>query len=235
MLIFAADTCCMAATAALIDDTRMIAQTVVNHNKTHSQKMMPQIADMFKNSDIDINDVDVFAAAIGPGSFTGVRIGVAAVKGMAQAADKPCIGISTLAALANNVCCFGGIISPILDARRNQVYNALFEGDGRKIKRLTPDRALPLDELLAELKADGRPAAFVGDGVFIYRDEIEAQLGEQAVFPPKFLSMNLAGSVGELALEAAQRGEFVTYGELVPSYVRLSQAEQDKKRKENTL
>lgn len=231
MLIFAADTCCMAATAALVDDTRLVAQTVVNHHKTHSQKMMPQIADMLKNADIDISDIDVFAAAVGPGSFTGVRIGVATVKGMAQAADKPCVGISTLEALANNARCFCGLLSPILDARRGQVYNALFECDGREMKRLTPDRALPLDELLSELEADGRQTAFMGDGVFVYRCEIESRLGGSAVFLPKFLSMNLAGSVGELAYEAAIRGEYVSYGNLTPQYVRLSQAEQDRKEK----
>lgn len=221
----------MAATAALIDDTRMIAQTVVNHNKTHSQKMMPQIADMFKNSEIDISDVDVFAAAVGPGSFTGVRIGVAAVKGMARAVDKPCVGISTLEALANNAVCFSGLISPILDARREQVYNALFESDGRRIKRLTPDRALPLEELLTEIQADGRRTAFLGDGVLVYRGTVAERLEENAVFLPKFLNMNLAGSVGELALAAAERGELVTYDRLEPQYVRLSQAEQDRKEK----
>ncbi len=223
----------MAATAALTDDTRMLAQTVVNHNKTHSQKMMPQIADMLKNADIDISEIDVFAAAVGPGSFTGVRIGVATVKGMAQAVGKPCVGVSTLAALANNVCCFDGIISPILDARRGQVYNALFTGGAHGTERLSPDRALVLDELLEEIRADGRPAVFVGDGVFVYKNEIAAVLGERAVFAPKFLSMNLAGSVGELAYSAALRGELVSYNELMPQYIRLSQAEQDRQRKNN--
>lgn len=227
MLIFGIDTCCMAATAALVDDRAMVAQTVVNHKKTHSQKMMPQIESMFEFAEVDPMSVDAFAAAVGPGSFTGVRIGVATAKAMAQAADKPCIAVSTLEALAFSSACFDGILAPILDARRGQVYNALFEGGKSGMKRLCDDRALTLDELMSELMADGRDVIFMGDGVLAYRNEICEALGGSAYFAPKVTGMNLGGAVAELGAQKLARGETVKYDELVPQYVRLSQAERD--------
>lgn len=225
MLIFGIDTCCMAATAALMDEERMIAETVINHKRTHSQKMMPQVEQMFCLAEIGAQAVDVFAAAVGPGSFTGVRIGVATAKALAQAVDKPCVAVSTLHALAHQVKLFNGIICPILDARRNQVYNALFRG-GRELKRICEDRALALEELLLELSREQAPVLFLGDGAAAYRADIEQALGEQAQFTGRSLRMNLGGSVAELGLEAALCGETISYHDLVPSYVRLSQAEQ---------
>ena len=227
MLIFGIDTCCMAATAALIDDTRLIAQTIINHNRTHSQKMMPQIETMFSQAELDITDVDCFAAAAGPGSFTGVRIGIATAKAMAQACGKPCAAVSTLHALANNNYLFDGIISPILDARREQVYNALFTG-GRELNRLCDDRALGIDALLEELKAQEKPVLFCGDGTLVFKDIICKELGNRAVFAQRMNNLNLASSVAELGWEAMQRGDTVSCGELVPQYIRLSQAERER-------
>ncbi len=231
MLIFGIDTCCMAATAALVDEKVLLAQTVVNHGKTHSQMMMPQVEEMFKICGIDPKSVDAFAAAVGPGSFTGVRIGVATAKAMAQAAQKPCIAVSTLEALAYSSKYFDGIVAPILDARRNQVYNALFDCKKGISTRITPDRALALSELLEELKAYNKDVIFMGDGTLVFEDEIREVLGERAFFAPKTTRMNLAGAVAELGLEKFKAGEPVAYGELVPEYVRLSQAEQDRLKK----
>ena len=181
MLIFGIDTCCMAATAALMDEDKLIAQTVVNHNRTHSQKMMPQIEAMFEMAERDVSEVDCFAAAAGPGSFTGVRIGIATAKALAQSFGKPCAAVSTLEALANNNALFDGIISPILDARRGQVYNALF-GGGRELKRICDDRAIALTALLDELKQQSKPVLFCGDGVYSFKEEIISALGDTAVF-----------------------------------------------------
>lgn len=227
MLIFGIDTCCMAATAALVNDSVMVAQTVVNHKKTHSQKMMPQVEEMFRLSEIDPTEIDAFAAAVGPGSFTGVRIGVATVKAMAQAMDKPCIAVSTLEALAYSSKFFEGIVSPILDARRNQVYNALFAAGKSGLRRLCDDRALALSELLSELKATDEDVLFAGDGVLTYKEEIQNELGNRAYFAPRITNMNLAGAVAELGAERYAIGDTVHYRELVPQYVRLSQAERD--------
>ncbi len=227
MLIFGIDTCCNAATAAIIDDKKMVAQTVLNQGRTHSQIMMPQIEEMFKIAELDPGEIDAFAAAQGPGSFTGVRIGVATAKALAQATKKPCIAISTLEALAYSSKHFDGIAAPILDARRDQVYNALFDCKRGSMTRMTEDRALALCSLLEELDSLDRDVIFMGDGVFVFEDEIKKQLGDRAFFAPKTTVMNLGGAVAELGAEKFKQGDTITYGELVPSYVRLSQAERD--------
>lgn len=228
MLTFGIDTCCNAATAALADDSVLVAQTVVNRNKTHSQIMMHAVEEMFKIAGLDPKDVDVFAAAVGPGSFTGVRIGVATAKAMAQAADKPCVPVSTLEALAYSSKLFDGIAAPILDARRNQVYNALFDCGKGGMVRLCDDRALALSDLLDELSGYGKDVIFMGDGVFVFEEEIKSVLKDRAYFAPQTVSMNLGGAVAALGAEKYRCGEAVHYGKLVPSYVRLSQAERDR-------
>lgn len=233
MLTFGIDTCCMASTAALCDERVLVAQTVVNRKKTHSEMMMPQIEQMFKSAEIDPADVDVFAAAVGPGSFTGVRIGVATAKAMAQAAKKPCVAVSTLEALAHSSKLFDGIVSPILDARRDQVYNALFDCRAGVMTRLTDDRALALLDLFAELEKIDKNILFVGDGTLVFEENIKAALGDKAFFAPKTISMNLGGAVAELGAEKYKKGESLTYDKLVPSYVRLSQAERDLLEKKN--
>lgn len=232
MLIFSIDTCSMSSSASVLGDERMIAQFSVNHKKTHSERIMPQIGNMLEAADISIDDIDAFAAAVGPGSFTGVRIGVATAKALAQARNKPCIAVSALEALATGVVTFDGIISPILDARRNQVYNALFECDGKELKRLTSDRALPLEELIAELKSTDKNIIFTGDGVPVFKDLIKEALGDKAFFAPLPLMFNQAANVALVAQEKLKKGETVTYEKLVPEYVRLSQAEQEKLRRE---
>ncbi len=234
MLVFGIDTCCMAATAALVDERIMVAQTVINQNKTHSQIMMPQIENMFKAAEVDPKTVDAFAAAVGPGSFTGVRIGVATAKALAQASGKPCVAVSTLEALAFASRFFDGIVSPILDARRDQVYNALFMG-GECLQRLCDDRALALEDLLTELKQTGKKILFMGDATLVFEDKIKAALGSNACFAPKVTNLNLAGSVAELGLEKLKAGETVSYGELVPQYVRLSQAEREQLERMGTV
>ena len=228
MLVFGIDTCCMAATAALVNETVMLAQTVISHKKTHSQMMMPQIESMFSLSEVSPSDVDVFAVAVGPGSFTGVRIGVATAKAMAQAQNKPCVAVSTLEALAHTSSSFSGILCPILDARRNQVYNALFNSNGKIMTRRCDDRALALSELLDELSALDDNIIFMGDGVLAYREEIEKILGDRAHFAPIVNNLNLAGSVAEIGLRMFNDGIFTNYNDLVPQYVRLSQAERDR-------
>ena len=234
MLVFGIDTCCMAATAAIMSEKIMVAQTVINQNKTHSQIMMPQIEQMLRAAEVDPMEIDAFAAAVGPGSFTGVRIGVATVKAMAQAAKKPCVAVSTLEALAYSSKHFDGIISPVLDARRNQVYNSLFQG-GSSLERLCEDRALALDELLDELLKLDKKVLFMGDATLVFEDQIKAALGDMAFFAPKVTNLNLAGAVAEIGLEKMKMGQVVEYRELVPEYIRLSQAEREKLEQQGIL
>lgn len=231
MLVFGIDTCCMAATAALVSDDRLVAQVIQNNKKTHSQRIMPLVEQMLEQAEISLSDIDCFAAAVGPGSFTGVRIGVATAKALAHAADKPCVAVSTLEALANNVFCFDGIICPIMDARRNQVYNALFEGG--TLKRITEDRALPIDELLEELRETEQKVIFVGDGLPVFAEQINKTLGSRAVFAQRMQRMNLAASVAEIGYEKLLLDDIVNYGELSPQYLRLSQAERERLEREN--
>lgn len=226
MNIFGIDTCCMAATAAVITDDRLAAQVVQNNKKTHSQKIMPMIEFMLREADMSVGDIDCFAAATGPGSFTGVRIGVATVKALAHAVDRPCAAVSTLHALANNTACFDGIICPILDARRGQVYNALFRGGS--MERMTEDRALSMAKLCEELKETNERIIFLGDGVSVFEDEIKRELGGRAEFAQRMQRMNLAASVAEIGYEKFIRGDVCGYAELKPDYHRLSQAERER-------
>ena len=224
MHILGIDTCCMAATSAIIADDRLVAQVVQNNNKTHSQSIMPMIDFMLKQTELSINDIDGFAVAVGPGSFTGVRIGVATIKALAHPFNKPCIPVSTLEALAFNVAPIEGIICPILDARRNQVYTATFLNNDR----LTEDRAVSVEELIDELKSSDKNIIFVGDGIGAYGDEIKSALGDKAFFASRSLRMNLASSVAELGYEKMLNSETVSYSDLKPTYLRMSQAERER-------
>lgn len=230
MLVFGIDTCCMAATAAVMADDRLAAQVVQNNKKTHSQKIMPMIEQMLLQADISVSDIDCFAAAVGPGSFTGVRIGVATAKALAHAVGRPCAAVSTLHALANNVRVFDGIICPILDARRGQVYNALFEGGS--LNRLCEDRALSVDKLCEELKQTEGKIIFLGDGLPVFAERINKELGARAVFAQRMHRMNLAASVAEIGYEMLMLGDVSGYAELSPQYLRLSQAERERLERE---
>lgn len=226
MHILGIDTCCMASTSAVIADDRLVAQVVQNNNKTHSQSIMPMIDFMLKQTELSINDIDGFAVAVGPGSFTGVRIGVATIKALAHPMNKPCIPVSTLEALAYNVAPFNGIICPILDARRNQVYTASFLKDTKT--RLTEDRAISIEELSEELISSDEDIIFVGDGIGTFGEQLKSALGEKAFFASRSLRMNLASSVAEIGYEKMLKGETLTYSDLKPTYLRMSQAERER-------
>lgn len=226
MLVLGIDTCCMAATTALMSDDRLVAQVVQNNKKTHSQNIMPMIDFMLSQAEVSVKDVDGFAVAVGPGSFTGVRIGVATIKALAHATGKPCIAVSTLKALANNVVPFEGIICPIMDARRGQVYNALF--DGQHLDRIADDRAISIDDLCKELESIDKDIIFVGDGLPVHADKINKAIGRRAVFAQRMQMMNLGASVAELGYEKMLLGDVCGYAELKPTYLRLSQAERER-------
>jgi tRNA threonylcarbamoyladenosine biosynthesis protein TsaB len=219
--ILAVDSCGGAATCALAVDGKLTAEIVLNDKKTHSVKLLPQIAHMLDAADTDIFDIDYFAAAVGPGSFTGQRIGVAAVKGLAHAAGKPCIAVSSLAALAYNLGATPYLVCPMIDARREQVYTATFQG----AERLTEDRAMPLADLPDEL--GGRVTVFVGDGAVAFRDKITARMGDKAIFPPLHLIFPRGGSVAALAEQYARENKTCDYHTLQPLYLRRPQAERE--------
>lgn len=223
MLILAFESSAKAASAALVRDGALVSQYTQCSALTHSRTLLPMAEDMLKNAELSINDVDGFAVAHGPGSFTGIRIGVSTVKGLAWASDKPCVGVSTLEAMAWHGLAAGGYVCPVMDARRQQVYNAIFKIEDGAPRRLAEDRAISLAELAGELKALGESVFLVGDGA-----ELAARyFGENAV-PFRTAPDNLRWqSAWGVAMAAADK-PFGSPDALLPVYLRLSQAERER-------
>ena len=232
MKILALESSAIAASVALTEDETLLAQSFQNTGLTHSRTLMPMCEDLLKNVGMTMKDVDLIAVAAGPGSFTGLRIGVSTAKGLAWAGEKPCVGVSTLEAMAWTVAHMGGEICPVMDARRNQVYNARFRvEDGRPV-RLTEDRAIGLEELKGEImEMGGNAQVLVGDGTTLCYNAFQ-NAGMAAVLPPPHLRLQRAWGVARAALELARKGETVTAAELIPVYHRLSQAERERAEKE---
>lgn len=226
MRILAIDTASNVASAAVVEDGILRGEYILNFNKTHSQKIMPMIDALMSDLELKPADIDVFAAANGPGSFTGLRIGVASVKALAHAVNKPVVGISTLASLAYNLPFCEHIIVPIMDARRNHVYTASYIWDEDGFKDLSPDEVISIDECIDSC-GEFLDTVFVGDGVPVYKEYIEERLGERAHFAPASALMQRASSIAMLAKEKADKGEVQKYNELEPFYLRKSQAERE--------
>ena len=236
MKILAVDTSANVATAAVTDNGRLICESILNHKKTHSEKIMPMIDELLRDSETDIKDIDLFAVANGPGSFTGLRIGVSTVKALAHAADKPIVGVSTLEGLAYNLFGVDGLISPIMDARRSQVYNAVYRWEKGELKEVIPPRALALSECIAGFEKE-KKVYFLGDGVPVYKNEIIEAMGDRAIFAPMTCFLQRASSLAAIAEIKAERGETDTYQTLMPFYLRKPQAEReyDEKKKMEEL
>ena len=202
MKILALETSAKAVSAAVTEDGRVLCAGYQDTGLTHSRTLMPMVEHLLCNAALTLRDMDAIAVAVGPGSFTGIRIGVAAAKGLAVGAEKPLAGVSTLAAMARNVACVPGLAVCAMDARRSQVYNALFLcGEGTPV-RLTEDRALSLEDLAAELAEDARPKTVVGDGARLCADFLRER-GIACQLAPPHLVMQNAVSV---ALEAEAMG-----------------------------
>ena len=227
MKILALETSAVTASAAVTEDDRLLAQSFQNSGLTHSATLMPMVSDLLKNTGLALQDMDVIAVAAGPGSFTGVRIGVAAAKGLAWPEDKPCAPCSTLESMAWQCAHVGGEICAAMDARRNQVYCARFRAEGGALIRLTEDRAMGLDELVAEVRAAAAPQALVGDGAHLVRAALEGQGLPCALMPPHLLYQTAWG-VARCALELARGGGLISAAAMAPSYHRLSQAERER-------
>ena len=232
MIILAMDTSGPVAGVAILRDGKLAYEGAAVNKMTQSVNMMPMVEEALTRSGLDIADIDLFAAVTGPGSFTGVRIGVTAVKGMAHGAGKPCIGIDALEALASGTFAAQGILCPIQDARAGQVYGAAFRS-GMPPVRILPDMAEKLTEYLnkvQEAAGSDEKLFFVGDGVATYRQAITDQLGERAVFAPEHCSYLRPAAVAMLAHMRQQ--EAVDYLTLAPVYLRAPQAERARAAKE---
>lgn len=226
MLILALSCPAKGASAAVLRDNEMLSTFSAGDAMTGSELLLPMAEAALRSANVTMNDVELFAVTAGPGSFTGVRIGVALVKGLAFGRGKICCGVSTLEALAENVLPLPGLVCPVMDARRGELYAALFESSGGGNSRLLPDSALPASELAALLLRDypNRPVTLVGDGVTVAEPVFRA--AGIALSPiPDVLLPHSAVSCGRVALRAAAAGGAVDGEELAPVYLRESQAE----------
>ncbi len=220
MKILALETSAKSVSCAVTENGAPLASAYQCTGLTHSRTLMPMVEDMLKNAELTLDDMDLIAIANGPGSFTGLRIGIAAVKGLAWAADKPCCGVSTLQAMACSVSHMEGLIIGAMDARRDQIYNALFEAKDGSLTRLCEDRAVGLDKLCRQLKDDTRRKIVLGDGGRLCRDYLMQHGILCELAPAPLLYQNAVG----VAL-AAEQGEWVSAQELSPVYLRPAQAE----------
>lgn len=226
MKILAVDTSTVVATTAVIENNKLLGEYVLNNKRTHSQKIMPLIHNLLSNLDLKPEDIDVYAAAIGPGSFTGLRIGVATIKGLAHVNDKPVVGVPTIDALAYNFPYSKGIIVPIIDARRERVYTGIYKWDS-EFEVIRKQDVVEIDKLIEILNELNQDIIFCGDGVDIYREKLLDNINNNVSFAPSHLNSPRASSIAEIAKIKYENGEVQDYFSLVPDYLRKSQAERE--------
>ena len=226
MKLLALETTAKAASCAVLDNGVPLATAWQATGLTHSRTLLPMVEDMLKNSELKLQDMDAIAVAAGPGSFTGLRIGIAGVKGLAWAADKPCVPVSTLEAMAWPLCHLEGIIVCAMDARRQQIYNAVFLAEGGTLTRLREDRAISLEDAAADCRDLDGPITIVGDGAALCHDYFTAR-GINCKLAPAHLRLQSAVGVGMAAAHAGMSSA-VSAQDLAPVYLRLSQAERER-------
>lgn len=227
MTVLAIDTSSRAASCAVLRDGALLGEFYINNNLTHSQTILPMVQALLASTGVVVGEIDYFAVAVGPGSFTGLRIGISAVKGMAMAADRPCVAVPTLEALAENLSAFSGYIIPVMDARRSQVYTALFRCEDGAVTRLREDSALPVEQVgvLVAGELAGQAVMLVGDGAALCGEKLpETRLR----LAPENLRHQRAGSVARVALRRIAGGQVCSAAELSPAYLRLPQAERER-------
>ena len=227
MLILAFETSAKAASVALTENGKLLGESYQNTGMTHSQTLMVMAEDLLKAAGKTVKDLSAVAVAEGPGSFTGVRIGVAAAKGLAWGAELPCFGISTLEAMAVSLGAWQGYICPVMDARRSQVYNALFYVNQGQLRRVSEDRAIALSDLEQELKELADPIFLVGDGSRLCYQTL-AEAVPNLVLPPEHRMHQRAVGVALLTEKQLEAGEAGDGAALAPNYLRLSQAERER-------
>ena len=228
MKILAIDTTGDTCSVALGENGALICDMYLHDKNTHSVNLMPMIDSCLTMADIDIKMIDAFAVAVGPGSFTGIRIGVCSVKGFASDADKPCIEVNTLDGLARNAEGFLGTICPMIDARRTESYFAFYKSDNDGIMRISEYGADKLDVFLSDLP--NGDICFVGDGSIVYRDLIKETMGKRANFLSGLDTFQNAKSILKIAFEKAKKEEFISSFDIMPYYHRVSQAQRMKEK-----
>ena len=227
MRILAFETSAKAASVALVEDGALLGECYQNTGLTHSQTLLIMAQELLAQCGREVGQLTAVAVAQGPGSFTGVRIGMAAAKGLAWGAELPCVGVSTLAAMARGFAAWQGYVCPCMDARRGQVYNALFYADQGRLERRAQDRAIALEDLAPELAALEGPIFLVGDGAALAYKALGGQI-PSLVPPPEHRAYQRAVGVALLAAEQLAAGNPADAAALTPNYLRLSQAERER-------
>ena len=232
MKILAVDSSGLVASVAILEDDNVVAEYTVNYKKTHSQTLLPMLDQIVQMTDTDLSTIDVIAVAKGPGSFTGLRIGSATVKGLGLALKKPIIGIPTVEGLAMNLYDTNSLICPLMDARRNQVYTGIYRFENGELLVVKDQTPVGIEEIIDALNVIGEPVIFLGDGVPVYKSIIQEKTEVPYLFAPAHLSRQRASAVGVRAFSYWKDGRFEDAAAFEPEYLRLSQAERERLEKE---
>lgn len=228
MKILGLDSSGIVASVAIVEDDVLLAEYTVNYKKTHSQTLLPMLDEVARMTELDLETVDAIAVAAGPGSFTGLRIGSATAKGLGLALDKPLAAVPTAEALAYNLYDTEGLICPIMDARRNQVYTGIYRYKEHKLCTVEDQMAVAVTELLERLNALGEPVTFLGDGVPVFQETIAEMLKVPYSFAPAHVNRQRAAAVAALGMVYYKEGRIQTAAEHAPDYLRVSQAERER-------
>lgn len=230
MKILGFDTSAKTASVALWEDGKVTAEYFLDSGFTHSETVLPMAKSLLDAARCDVGDVDVFAVNCGPGSFTGLRIGIAAVKAMAMAKGRPCASVSSLEAIAQGLRGFEGIVCPVMDARCGQMYTAFFMAENGEVKRMTEDSTLMTDELFERIKEKSPVRVILaGDGAETCFKKFGSEFCDMA---PEAVRLGKASGTCMVAARMAENDMLLTAGELVPNYLKLAQAEREKLEKE---
>ncbi|MBL7032184.1 MAG: tRNA (adenosine(37)-N6)-threonylcarbamoyltransferase complex dimerization subunit type 1 TsaB [Nitrospira sp.] len=225
MKILALETATIAGSVAIVDDHKgLIGEVRVDVKVAHSERLMPSVEWLLNASGLSINDIDAFGVSIGPGSFTGLRIGLSTVKGLAFSTGKPLVPVKTLDAFARTLVYCSYTICPMLDARKNEVYAGLYRWEEDRCKKIMPETAISPEDLLNKIKGNG-PVLFTGDGTLKYREVIKETLKKDALFAPSYSMSPSASSVAEIAFETLKQGDLPDPVSIIPFYIRKSEAE----------
>ena len=232
MKILGLDSSGIVASVAVVEDDVLIAEYTVNYKKTHSQTLLPMLDEIVKMTELDLNSVDAIAVAAGPGSFTGLRIGSATAKGLGLALKKPLVAIPTVEGLAYNLYDTQGIICPIMDARRKQVYTGIYRFEDHRLRVLEDQMAVSITDLLDKLNERGEPVTFLGDGVPVFEKTIGENLKVPHTFAPAHVNKQRAAAVAALGEIYYREGKLQSAAEHTPEYLRVSQAERERAEKQ---
>jgi tRNA threonylcarbamoyladenosine biosynthesis protein TsaB len=227
MKILAFDGTAKAATVSVTEDSKVLGYYTIDNGLTQSELLLPMAENLLKSLKLTFSDIKLYATAVGPGSFTGVRIGVSLIKGLAFGRNVPCVEVSTIEALAENVAPLKGVIIPCMDARRGQIYTATFRCDGAKLERITEDRAISLIDLAEELREYNENIYLCGDGYEVARKALISE-GILISSTPELLITQNAASVAKVAKNKFDAGEYVNDTDLAPVYLRMPQAERER-------